>query len=442
MGVATDNKKSILSKREVEILQAVAKGLSNQEIANELVISVNTVRVHLRNIFEKLQVQSRTEATMWAIQQGVIATETPETENDSDTDHPLVSRAPILIPHLSAWQRLYFVMAIIVAAFVLITPVVKSMLKQPLSDPIAPPKTNSISTQESAGGWSTMAKMPAARTHLALAVYQDELYIIGGYQANGITGVVDIFNPKMLTWREAADKPTPVANIQGVVIGDYIYVAGGCTNTTEVTNVLEILNPIENVWRVGAPLPEPLCAYAATAYDEKLYLIGGWNGSAYVDMVYVYDPSLDQWQLMGQHYPLKVGFAAAATLDDKIYVAGGYDGDEEYADVNIFSPATDEWVNGVSLKQPRGGLALVAVGRNLYAMGGGLTTFLTTNEQLLLDQAEWREWEVPFYDEWRNFGAAVIEPNIFSVGGWNGEYLDSIIYHRTTPFKLFLPVVQ
>ncbi|HXV97694.1 MAG TPA: response regulator transcription factor, partial [Anaerolineae bacterium] len=180
MGVAVDNKKSILSKREVEILRAVAKGLSNQEIANELVISVNTVRVHLRNIFEKLQVQSRTEATMWAIQQGVIAPEAPEAENDSDPDQPPVSRAPVLIPTLSTWQRIYFVMAIIVAVFVLITPVVRSMLKQPLSDPVGPPETNSISTQELAGGWSAMAKMPAARTQLALAVYQDELYMIGG----------------------------------------------------------------------------------------------------------------------------------------------------------------------------------------------------------------------------------------------------------------------
>ncbi|NNC87195.1 MAG: response regulator transcription factor [Akkermansiaceae bacterium] len=53
-----------LSRRESQILSILADGLSNKEIAHELDISVETVRVHLRNIYEKLHVRSRLEAAM------------------------------------------------------------------------------------------------------------------------------------------------------------------------------------------------------------------------------------------------------------------------------------------------------------------------------------------------------------------------------------------
>ena len=62
-----------LSERELEILKLLATGLSNKEIASQLFLSVNTVKVHLRNIFAKLGVQSRTEATLIAIQRGYVS---------------------------------------------------------------------------------------------------------------------------------------------------------------------------------------------------------------------------------------------------------------------------------------------------------------------------------------------------------------------------------
>ena len=60
-----------LTEREREVLRFVAKGLRNKQIAEELVVSEATVRFHLRNIYSKTQVQSRTEAVTWAIRNGV-----------------------------------------------------------------------------------------------------------------------------------------------------------------------------------------------------------------------------------------------------------------------------------------------------------------------------------------------------------------------------------
>ena len=64
---------SELSERELEILRLVASGASNKEIAQDLCISLNTVKVHLRNIFDKTGVSSRTEAALYAMRMGWVA---------------------------------------------------------------------------------------------------------------------------------------------------------------------------------------------------------------------------------------------------------------------------------------------------------------------------------------------------------------------------------
>jgi len=60
-----------LTKREVEVLQVLAKGKSNREIAEILTISETTVRTHVSNILGKLHLASRTEAALYALKEGV-----------------------------------------------------------------------------------------------------------------------------------------------------------------------------------------------------------------------------------------------------------------------------------------------------------------------------------------------------------------------------------
>jgi NarL family two-component system response regulator LiaR len=61
-----------LTEREMEVLKLIAKGQSNSEIANNLVISVNTVKGHVSNILSKLHLADRTQAAVYAWQQGIV----------------------------------------------------------------------------------------------------------------------------------------------------------------------------------------------------------------------------------------------------------------------------------------------------------------------------------------------------------------------------------
>jgi NarL family two-component system response regulator LiaR len=60
-----------LTDREVEVLKLVAKGLSNQEIAEKLVISERTICAHISNIMNKLHLANRTQAALYALREGI-----------------------------------------------------------------------------------------------------------------------------------------------------------------------------------------------------------------------------------------------------------------------------------------------------------------------------------------------------------------------------------
>lgn len=68
-----DRGEEALTERELAVLRLVASGASNSDIADKLLISVNTVKSHLRSILDKLQLENRTQAATYAVNRGLVS---------------------------------------------------------------------------------------------------------------------------------------------------------------------------------------------------------------------------------------------------------------------------------------------------------------------------------------------------------------------------------
>jgi two-component system, NarL family, response regulator LiaR len=61
-----------LSAREVQVLALIAEGLTNQEIADRVFVSINSVKTYIRSAYRKIGVNSRSQAAVWSLQHGII----------------------------------------------------------------------------------------------------------------------------------------------------------------------------------------------------------------------------------------------------------------------------------------------------------------------------------------------------------------------------------
>jgi DNA-binding NarL/FixJ family response regulator len=66
-----------LTERETEVLRLIAKGLSNKDIAHQLVVSEKTVKTHVSNVLAKLHLPSRTQAALYALREGLVSLDEP-----------------------------------------------------------------------------------------------------------------------------------------------------------------------------------------------------------------------------------------------------------------------------------------------------------------------------------------------------------------------------
>ena len=439
-----------LSAREREILELLGTGMTNRQIARELIISVNTVKAHLRNIYSKLGVESRTEATLYGIRHGLIEVGRPS-EPGSTVSQAEETRAA-LTPHLVRWpltapQRAAILAALVLTLMVAIWPDAQTG-SSPQESPFVdiPHVVDEELGLERVSRWRAAAPMPAPRGRFAQAAADGKILVIGGLTEWGATDRVECYDPTLDRWERRAPKPTAIGNVGAAVVDGLVYVPGGCDQANSVGDVLEVYDPAADTWATAAPLPVPLCSYAIASVEDGFYLFGGWNGQGYVDSTYYYDAKEDAWH---QETPLGSprGFAAAARAGDRIYVVGGSDGVADLSlcqsyDLVLARSGEDPWHTHLPMRVRRAGHAAVVAEGYLYVVGGGWGNYFEYNERYDIANDAWSTFESPFIGEWRALGvtpiAAAEGTFLYAIGGWSGRYLSAVQAYRAT-YRVYLP---
>jgi DNA-binding CsgD family transcriptional regulator len=438
-----------LTDREEEILKILATGATNRQVGHQLHISTNTVKVHLRNIFAKLGAESRTEATMIAIREGLIQVG-QEAGVDTLGDAALrtsldTTRKREIEPPLPWSERasLLGTSLMVVMAVMATGPRDASQPQSQADLPLDQPSSVGAPLEpHAASDWEELAQMPSRRAHLATAVSGGQIIAIGGSDPEGTADAVEIYDPTTDTWSTGARKPAPAAYIQAAYLEPEIYVPGGCDEGGQPIRDVDVYNAQTDSWRRGAPIPEGRCAYALASLGDALFLYGGWDGERYVSTSFAFDRTRETWDTLSP-VPDEMGFASAVAWNDHIYVVGGYDGQRELVACRVYDPASDSWESCAPMALGRGGLGVGVVGNQIYAIGGGgWTTYLGFNERYSPAEDLWSTIQTPVVGEWRNPGVVALENDIIAVGGWSDGQLGLNQKYAALPFRVFIPVSQ
>lgn len=431
-------------------MRLVATGASNKEIAQRLFISTNTVKVHLRNIFTKIEVSSRTEAAMLAVNAGLVAlelvqpglsAETPQPSLTEDSP-PTLPAPPVGLPTLQKpwWRerRLLWSGAIILLLLGLLGYLRWEQIANRL---------NIVAATSPQSEWQAMADLPTPRSGLALTSYENQIYAIAGDSSSGPSAATERYDPVTDSWLRLSSKPTPVRDAAAAVVGGRIYVPGGLMADGRASDRLEIYNPRQDSWSSGAALPAPRSAYALAAFEGKLFLFGGWDGQGFVATVFMYDPESDQWSERSP-LPAARGYAGAAAAAGQIFILGGFDGQQALDANEIYLPDLENspkgpWRRGAPLPQGRFAMGVVGIAEFVYLVGGESEAHssLPTLVYQVLNNT-WSETEVSLRDPWSRLGLASIGMRLYGVGGNFGANISARTLSYQAIFTIVLPIVK
>ncbi len=422
-----------LTERELEVVKLVADGAANKQIAAALFISENTVKAHLKNIFVKLEADSRTKVATIAQRNGwVIApldpaqsaplqaspdagphagsAASPEARPGSmpvpaASPGAMMPRQPVPVapnaeplPALPRWRRVLSLAALAVI-------MAGAIFNMQLGRTRAQPTEGEFQTEGAAQGaalaetstrWFARAPLDAARTRGAAFGLPGGVLLIGGTLNRAASAEVLIYNATSNTWRHGADKPTPLRLAAGALLSGTIYMPGGTDASGAATDRFEAYDPKGDTWRALPALPRRVSGHVVAAYNGRIYVFGGkTSDEVFNDAGFAYDVAGARWSTVPA-LPTVRSQAAAAVIAGRVYVIGGTDGQREYTTCEYLALDENRWHSCRAMTIARGGLGLAQIGSNLYAIGGGAAgNYIPFNEKYDARADRWQVFETP-----------------------------------------------
>jgi len=296
---------------------------------------------------------------------------------------------------------------------------------------IATSETPADGSQFKPPPWEVLSDMPQARSDLAAAAYEGEIYVIGGQTSSSSLPLrsVLIYNPSSDSWRYGSyDTPDDLYSPTAVTLGNRIYVISRHAGSDFVF----ALDPASG-WtqRAAALFDDP--SFATCAYDHPtlgdLALVMSPNGAFSGSLqLFAYRPADDTWYFGDT--PLSSidhRWFATSMLGDTLYLSGGW---RQSASNKLFDRAlrqdmvNEEWLSTTSaMNEGRYDHASGVLDGRLYVMGGrpgpsGPTHRSVESYDPGLDM--WVE-EVPMFGARRNFAVVELGGWLYAIGGHDGN---------------------
>jgi DNA-binding CsgD family transcriptional regulator/N-acetylneuraminic acid mutarotase len=463
--------KEPLTERELEVVRLVADGASNKQIAASLHIAENTVKVHLKNIFVKLEADSRTRVAMiaqrngWAAipQTGESPADEPSTPDDSasvatpESVLPVRTVVPVApnpepLPPLPLWRKALSVLAISATILGGVFSLQRNTTNAQISrgnEFSASGSSASVDAAVAASGgsrWFARAPLPSARTRVSAVAVGQSIYVVGGAVDGKPSGETRVFDPAANTWRVVDPKPTPVWLASVVALDDLVIAAGGTTADGAATARVEAYDTRSRTWRALPPLPRALTGHAAVAFAGRVYVFGGRLANEALNPEgYALDVTRGVWTRIPGPPTLR-SQAALAAFEGRLYLVGGFDGQREYNVCETYNVAENRWSGCRSMSIARGGLGLARVGAQLYAVGGGVGgNYIPYNERFDPGTGRWLPFEIPGRraGAWHNMGIAALPTEFYTFGGTaGGEALSDASVYEVLTRRTFIPALR